>query len=195
MNLFEIDSKSGVLYYNYNWYSNESSADIAKIYNNYFFVLKFKISDNGMIPSFNYYTLKLKFCLNISSKYCDLDSQSNASLQETNRYQMNNLLMQRLNNVDEDFYADYSSSDRSSSEKLNNVENSFSTEDFDDVSFINEDERRLNDMIINNKTSLKTIHPYPNSYSSFSTSFKPILYSNWFYLILILNNICRWLYF
>jgi hypothetical protein len=195
MNLFEIDSKSGVLYYNYNWYSNESSADIAKIYNNYFFVLKFKISDNGMIPSFNYYTLKLKFCLNISSKYCDLDSQSNASLQETNRYQMNNLLMQRLNNVDEDFYADYSSSDRSSSEKLNNVENSFSTEDFDDVSFINEDERRLNDMIINNKTSLKTIHPYPNSYSSFSSSFKPILYSNWFYLILILNNICRWLYF
>lgn len=195
MNLFEIDSKSGVLYYNYNWYSNQSSADIAKIYNNYFFVLKFKISDNGMIPSFNYYTLKLKFCLNISSKYCDLDSQSNASLQETNRYQMNNLLMQRLNNVDEDFNADYSSSDRSSSEKLNNVENSFSTEDFDDVSFINEDERHLNDMIINNKTSLKTIHPYPNSYSSFSSSFKPILYSDWFYLILILNNICRWLYF
>lgn len=194
-NLFDLDSQLGVLNLNFNqeWFvtynetSNVINPVFMNIFNNYFFVLKFKVSDNGMIPSYSYYTLKLRFCFNNTLKYCESDSFNNSN--------MPNFIMQRLTNVDEEFFTLHDNAIATMT--TNSQENEFSSkesDDFEDVSFINEEDRLMNDFLINNRTALKNTHPYPISYSS--TSYACCLKFNFisFFKCFFVFLIYQWLF-
>ncbi len=193
--LFQLDAELGVLLLNMNpdwivWHnesSNEISQNFSNYFNRYFFVFKFKISDHGMIPSFNYYTLKLRFCFNNRMlKYCDNNNINNNN--NNNEFELNYpSSSQRLTSVDEEFFSE-EKYDVNSSQEFSSKE----TEDFDDVSFINEEERLMNDILINNKS---IGHPYPISFSSSSSAISSLKAN--FYLRLFsyfLLNKCRWLF-
>ena len=91
--LFYIDHKSGVLSLNLTQQFESLVNKFKQLFQNYFFVIKIRVSDSGMKPFENAYSLVLRFCLNnklimpeienkvkksngAGLKYCDLDQQS-----------------------------------------------------------------------------------------------------------------------
>ena len=83
---------------------------------------------------------------------------------------------------DEEKYDVYSSKEFASKE----------TDDFDDVSFINENDRIMNDLLISNKS---IGHPYPISFSSSSSAIKCLKVNfNLKLFLLFFFNKCRWLF-
>ena len=102
--LFTIDSKSGLVSFSYmrslnNYYQQ------AMFYNSFFFVLRIKVLDNGMLSSYSNFDLKVKFCLRVyqenelvdSLKYCDFEFYSGRLGSPANQ-----TWIQKLDNVDEE---------------------------------------------------------------------------------------------
>ena len=102
--LFTIDSKSGIISFSHmrslnNYYQQ------AMFYNSFFFVLRIKVMDNGMLSSYSNFDLKLKFCLRVyqeneltdSLKYCDFEFYSGRLGSPSNQ-----TWIQKLDNVDEE---------------------------------------------------------------------------------------------
>lgn len=80
--IFKLDSSAGKLYVDLssNWWRSDLNKFLSFV-KNYFLIIKFKISDDGIIPLSNFYQLEMMFCMSDSDQneqICSLNGIENS---------------------------------------------------------------------------------------------------------------------
>lgn len=196
--MFSIDRKAGLVYFNYVQELWQSSSFYSSLFfQNYFLVLRIKVSDKGIITSQNSFMLKLRFCFRNSlhgssvsiSKYCDYNYYE-TEINKT-KDSNNNFVIQKLENLEEELKVyDYPMDGLSQQNEMNHYDESLDY--IPDSNELDEYDSNVDPNFFNNNLRIIKSENLNRTNEKFSTLFgtQNAAYSmNSFELIMILINV------